>query len=415
MANLSLLDATGASVTYNGITSIVVPTTGGGTVTFTEGGGGGGYTINVTAPTGSTVTATKDGETYTGTEDSGVFAISVPETGTYTITATLGGNTDSDTITVKGDLATLYPSNVGTLEATSWADISAISQAGYADRCWDIGDTKSVVLNGTMGDSTNGQTFSNTTLYVFIIGFDHNADVEGKGITFQGFKTAATNGVDVCLIAKVYQSTKTDGSKCFNMNHWGNYNYGGWAACDMRYDILGSTNVAPKGYGSARSSTNNIGYDATSTCATSPVSNTLMSCLPSTLRAVMKPITKWTDNYGDANKHTESRVTTSIDYLPLLSAGEVFGGAGGNYANRYEAKHQKRYEYYALGNNTVKYRHSSTGSTANWWCRSANYNNTNNFCNVNTNGNVNNNNANNSYGVAPDFNPWVTDSSRKMN
>ena len=43
------------------------------------------------------------------------------------------------------------------------------------------------------------------------------------------------------------------------------------------------------------------------------------------------------------------------------------------------------------------------GSTANWWERSPNYNNTNNFCNVNTNGNANNNNANNSYGVAPDF------------
>lgn len=43
------------------------------------------------------------------------------------------------------------------------------------------------------------------------------------------------------------------------------------------------------------------------------------------------------------------------------------------------------------------------GSTANWWERSPNANNSNNFCNVNTNGNANNNNANNSLGVAPDF------------
>ena len=42
-------------------------------------------------------------------------------------------------------------------------------------------------------------------------------------------------------------------------------------------------------------------------------------------------------------------------------------------------------------------------STANWWERSPNYNNSNNFCNVNTNGNANNNNARNSNGVAPDF------------
>lgn len=42
-------------------------------------------------------------------------------------------------------------------------------------------------------------------------------------------------------------------------------------------------------------------------------------------------------------------------------------------------------------------------STANWWERSPNYNNANNFCNVNTNGNANNNNSRNSNGLAPDF------------
>lgn len=42
-------------------------------------------------------------------------------------------------------------------------------------------------------------------------------------------------------------------------------------------------------------------------------------------------------------------------------------------------------------------------STANWWERSPNSNNSNNFCNVNTNGNANNNNASNSNGLAPDF------------
>lgn len=36
-----------------------------------------------------------------------------------------------------------------------------------------------------------------------------------------------------------------------------------------------------------------------------------------------------------------------------------------------------------------------------WWCRSPNYNNSNNFCNVNTDGGANNNNANNANGFAP--------------
>ena len=50
------------------------------------------------------------------------------------------------------------------------------------------------------------------------------------------------------------------------------------------------------------------------------------------------------------------------------------------------------------------------GSTANWWERSPNASNSNNFCNVNSNGNANNNNANNSNGVAPDFKKlWVAE------
>ena len=37
------------------------------------------------------------------------------------------------------------------------------------------------------------------------------------------------------------------------------------------------------------------------------------------------------------------------------------------------------------------------------WLRSPNYNNSNNFCNVNADGSANNNNANNSYAVVAGF------------
>lgn len=39
----------------------------------------------------------------------------------------------------------------------------------------------------------------------------------------------------------------------------------------------------------------------------------------------------------------------------------------------------------------------------NWWERSPNASNSNNFCNVNSNGNANNNNASNSRGVCFGF------------
>ena len=47
------------------------------------------------------------------------------------------------------------------------------------------------------------------------------------------------------LIDSGYNNYYTNGAKYFNMNHWGNYNYGGWAGCDLRYDVLGSTDVPP--------------------------------------------------------------------------------------------------------------------------------------------------------------------------
>ena len=45
----------------------------------------------------------------------------------------------------------------------------------------------------------------------------------------------------------------------------------------------------------------------------------------------------------------------------------------------------------------------SCPAASNWWERSPNGSNTNNFCNVNSNGNANNNNASNSNGVAFGF------------
>lgn len=283
----------------------------------------------------------------------------------------------------------------------SWETISQRSAAGAAANYYSVGDCKPIELNGTMGTLT----LDHETVYVYILGFNHNSTYEPNGITFGGFKTAPTDGKDICLIDSHYNSNNTTGLKWFNMNHRkGNsehcHNYGGWKSCDMRYDILGSTDTAPSGYG-AQATTSNVGYDASSTCATSPVANTLMSCLPSDLRAVMKPMTKYTNNVGNRS-NTSENVTASIDYLPLLAEYEIFGAR--SYANQYEQNKQAQYAYYADGNNSkVKYMHSSTGSTAYWWERSPYYNDSNSFCYVGSNGSANGNYAKGSYGVAPIF------------
>lgn len=92
--------------------------------------------------------------------------------------------------------ATLGVSSV--LNDNSWADIKKISDQGIGASCWSVGDTKSVLINGTIGTLT-----VNATCWAFILGFNHNSAIEGKGITFGGFKTAQT------IITSLSRQTET--------------------------------------------------------------------------------------------------------------------------------------------------------------------------------------------------------------
>lgn len=281
---------------------------------------------------------------------------------------------------------------VRTLDESSWAAISATSEQGTAQNYFAVGDTKTIHVEGRIGTAAFNSDYA-----VYILGFDHNEELEGKGIHFGTFKTSS--GVDVCLTDSKYNASATDGTKCFNLNHWGSYNYGGWSGCDLRYDILGSTDIAPSGYGAAVAS-GRTGYDATEYCATTPVADTLMAALPADLRAVMKPMTKYTNNTG-ASGDAEANVTVTTDYLPLLAEFEIAGTR--THANEYEQNKQKQYDYFASGNSKIKYRHSSVGTAAIWWARSTRISNTSNFVRVYTDGTCLHAGSYYSLGLAPIF------------
>ena len=365
-------------------------------------------TLNSAALTAEvTVTRPGDGAITASSSNTGVATVSVSgnkvtikhvnqTTGTATITIKVAAGTNHTAPADKTVAVTAqFMPTKKALNDQTWAEIRQVSDAGQGSSYWSVGDRKAVLVNGTVGTLAVNQT-----LYVYILGFNHNSAKEGNGIQFGAFKTALSGGTDVCLVDGSYNSYKTDGSKIFNMNHWGNYNYGGWKACDLRYDILGSTNKAPVNYGKARA-TSDTGYDAPTNTATSPVANTLMAALPADLRAVMKPITKYTDNKGNSSD-VAANVTSSLDYLPLLAEQEIFGG-NRTYSNQYEKNSQVQYAYYSAGNSKVKYRHSATGSTAYWWERSPYYDNFIYFCFVDTNGNASINYARYSIGLAPAF------------
>ena len=365
-------------------------------------------TLNSAALTAEvTVTRPGDGAITASSSNTGVATVSVSgnkvtikhvnqTTGTATITIKVAAGTNHTAPADKTVAVTAqFMPTKKALNDQTWAEIRQVSDAGQGSSYWSVGDRKAVLVNGTVGTLAVNQT-----LYVYILGFNHNSAKEGNGIQFGTFKTALSGGTDVCLVDGSYNSYKTDGSKIFNMNHWGNYNYGGWKACDLRYDILGSTNKAPVNYGKARA-TSDTGYDAPTNTATSPVANTLMAALPADLRAVMKPITKYTDNKGNSSD-VAANVTSSLDYLPLLAEQEIFGG-NRTYSNQYEKNSQVQYAYYSAGNSKVKYRHSATGSTASWWERSPIYDINSSFCVVGTGGGAACNTAGYSYGLAPAF------------
>ena len=349
-----------------------------------------------------TVTRSGDGTIDAASSDPGVAAVTVSgttitikalSTGSATIHVTVAAGSNHKATTCTFSVTAEILSS--TLNDNTWEQIRKASDIDAGASLWPVGATKEIEVKGTIGTLSIDEK-----LWVFIIGFNHNANYEGSHkIHFQGFKTAQAGGTDVGLVDNGYGNSYTDGTKYFSINHWSYNNYGGWAACDARYDVLGSTNVAPSNYGSAKAS-GATGNDPTATCTTSPVEGTLMAALPSDLRAVMKPITKYTDNVAGGT-NASANVKATIDYLPLLAEFEVHGAR--TYANSYERNYQAQYAYYANGNSKIKYKHSAVTTAAVWWVRSPYYGNAYYWCSVYASGATSNNNTGTSRALAPAF------------
>ena len=325
----------------------------------------------VTASAGATVTATNGSKTISGTADStGVCTLTVPEAGTWSVSATLGGQTsNTKSVSITGSYAVALSFVSSTLNNNEWSVIKSVSDAGQGENYWSIGDRKAVTLNGTVGKLS----LSNVTTYAFIIGFNHNASVEGANrIHFQLAKTALTGGTDVCLCDSSYNSNVST-TGYFSMNS-SRTNSGGWASSQMRTNICGTS--------------------------LSSYSGTIIAVIPAALRAVLKSVTKYTDNTGGGST-AASAVTATTDYFFLLSEYEVFGSI--TYGNTKESSKQAQYAYYSAGNSKIKYNHSSTNTAVIWWLRSPYASGSSSFARVNADGKVANAGAYYSRGFAPGF------------
>ena len=327
--------------------------------------------IIVTVTSGATVTATKGSLSVSGTSVNNSCTLTVPEEGEWTVSATLGGATsDSNIVNVVSSYDTVLAFASTTLNDNSWEKIRGISDAGMGANYWSIGDRKAVTLNGTVGHLT----LSNYTTYAFLIGFNHNKELEGANrIHFQLGKTALSGGTDVCLCDSSYNSTVST-TGYFSMNS-SRTNSGGWASSQMRTNICGTS--------------------------LSNYSGTILAVIPAALRAVLKSVTKYTDNTGGGSGDVASNITATTDYFFLLSELEVFGSI--TYGNTNEKNKQAQYAYYSAGNSKIKYKHDGTSTAAFWRLRSPRASSSTNFVYVITDGTVTGANAHRSLGFAPGF------------
>lgn len=329
-------------------------------------------TITVTVESGASVTLKKGGTTIATKTSNGTAVFTVTETGTYTVEATKSGQTKSGSVNVVSS-TTSYALTLSFLSSTlnnnEWSVIKSVSDAGQGANYWSIGDRKAVTLNGTVGKLS----LSNVTTYAFIIGFNHNASVEGTNrIHFQLAKTALTGGTDVCLCDNSYNSNVST-TGYFSMNS-SRTNSGGWASSQMRTNICGTS--------------------------LSSYSGTIIAVIPAALRAVLKSVTKYTDNTGGGST-AASAVTATTDYFFLLSEYEVFGSI--SYANSNESSKQAQYAYYSAGNSKIKYKHDGTSTAAYWRLRSPLASTSSSFVLVSTDGTVGGYYAYASLGFAPGF------------
>ena len=330
--------------------------------------------IIVTVESGATVTATKDSLSVSGTSVNGTCTLTIPEEGDWTVSATLGGETSTSTtvnVVSSYDATLTFISTI--LNDNSWEAIRMASDLGQGANLWSIGDRKEITLDGTVGHLT----LSNYTTYAFIIGFNHNQELEGTDrIHFQLAKTALSGGTDVCFCDNQYgpdSGWSSPGAGYFVMNA-SQTNSGGWASSQMRINICGTS--------------------------LSIYSGTIIAVIPAALRAVLKSVTKYTDNTGGGSS-VAGNITATTDYFFLLSEFEVFGSI--SYANPNEKSKQAQYAYYSAGNSKIKYKHSGTSIVAYWWLRSPSAITNYVFTVVKPDGTVTHANASNSLGFAPGF------------
>ncbi len=162
--------------------------------------------IIVTVTSGATVTATKGSLSVSGTSVNGTCTLTMPEAGTWSVTATLNGKTSNTmNVSVKDSYALTLNFLKDNFADNDWNSIIAACHSGSVPSTWVVGNSKTMTINGA-------------SYQIDIIGKNHDTYTAGgmAPLTFQ--------------LHDCYADRKQMNSS--------NTNSGGWTSCAMRQTHL---------------------------------------------------------------------------------------------------------------------------------------------------------------------------------
>lgn len=406
-----------------------------GRTNATGGASGTSLSLVVTVKAGASVTATKGSRTVTGTaSSSGSCTLKLPEAGTWTVKATLDGqSSDTKTVSVVDSYAVslaFYSATInvtapsGAIVTLKKGDVTVESKTSTGTVAFTVTETGTYTVEATQnGQSTSGtvNVVSSTTSYSLTLSFVsstlnsnswdtiRSVSDSGQGANYWSVgdrKAVTLNGT----VGSLTLSNFTTYAFILGFNH--NSSYEGANRIHFQFAktaVSGGTDVAfcDSSYNSTGSSAA-FRMNTTNTNAGgwggSYMKNTICpafeAVVPSELRSNLKTVTKYTDNTGSAST-AEANVTATTETFFPLAEYEVFGTI--TYANTYEANKQAQYDYYKAGNRKVKYRHDATTTAVIVWLRSPHRSSSTHFVYVNTDGTVNIANAYFSLAFVPGF------------
>lgn len=257
------------------------------------------------------------------------------KSGTYSLSLTTEiENVPTLSLVVDSSIDTEYTpyfTTKETAENCSWEKISKISSSGCGSSYFNVGDKKSIVLNGTLGELN----FNNETYYAVILGFNHNAKLEGNN-TIHWQIIYNSNNVKISFIEPTYYNTDAD--KTFKYSYRADMDTNkGWENCQYR-----------------------------------SLENDVIALFPSELQSVLKTVTKYSDNALLKSNLTDSDITATQDKIFLLSTSEILS-ISYPYLNNYIYNYTEFYDYYKNIDNTkalrIRYAHSDTSKAVIWATR----------------------------------------------